>query len=372
MTRDQLLKEELAEKELRIQKLLAAKDLAGVCFFKFMNFSWFTGGGTNRVVTGSEAGCAVILLLEGRKYLISPSNEIERIMAEQVAGQGFEPVTYYWYEKPLDVIKKLAGDKKLGTDLPQPGMEPLGLELDRLRFSLTEGEIAKARELAHICSQSVAQACVSVKAGMTEHEIAALVSKDLLAQGVRPAVMLVGTDERVFTCRHPVPTDKRLEKYCLISIVGEKYGLHMTLTRSVYLGQVPPELKERMLKVIDVEGAMLINTKLGVTSEVPFQAGVAAFAQAGYPDEWRNHHQGGAVGYGPREYRAGEGRIEDIYPNQMFGWNPTLQGTKSEETILVQGEGAPEILTSVPKWWPVVTVNPAPGVAWERPLILER
>ncbi len=372
MTKDQLLKDEIAEKELRVQQLLAAKSLAGVCFFKFMNFSWFTGGGTNRVVTGSEAGCAVILFLENRKYLISPSNEIERIMTEQVADQGFEPVTYYWYEKPIDLIRKLAGDKKLGTDLAQPGMELLGLELDRLRFSLTAGEIVKARELAEICSGAVAQGCLSVQSGITEYEIAAGVSQDLLAQGVRPAVMLVGTDQRVFTCRHPVPTAKKLDKYCLISIVGEKYGLHMTLTRSVHLGQLPAELIERMLKVIEVEAAMLVNTKLGTNSEVAFRAGVAAFAKVGYPDEWRNHHQGGAVGYGPREYRAGEGRVEEIYPNQMFGWNPTLQGTKSEETVLVQGNGAPAILTSVPKGWPVVTVSPAPGVTWERPLILER
>lgn len=371
MTLTEAKKGEILEKEHRIKTLLADEQLDGLCLFKFMNFSWFTGGGTNRIVTGSEAGCAVILILEDQKYIIAPSNEIQRIMTEQVAEQGFQPITYFWYEKPLDAIKKITNGKKIGADLPQAGMKLLGAQLDRLRFSLTEHEISKVRQLAAICSTEMAKTCINIRRGMSELEVAAFLSSNLWEQGVRPAVMLVGSDERVLECRHPVPTAKKLDKYCLISMVGEKDGLHITISRSVHFGRMPEGLRKKYRQVLQVELEMIASTQIGSSSELPFQAGLTAYAEAGYTDEWQRHHQGGAIGYAPREYRAGEGRVEMIIANQMFGWNPTLQGTKSEETILTRKGAEPEILTTVPSWWPQETVTAKERLCLPRPLILE-
>ncbi|MDK2822373.1 MAG: hypothetical protein PWQ67_510 [Clostridia bacterium] len=364
-----LLKEELTIKENRVSNLADKLNLDGICLFKYMNYAWFTGGGTNRVVTGSERGCSILLVLKGKKYVLAPRNEIERITTEQVQGQGFEAVTYDWFANPIEELKKIVGNSKVGSDVPIPGLEFISDEIDRLRFSLTEAEIVKAKEVARICSDEMAAYCTSVKPGITEQQMLAELSGHLLNNGVRPAVLLIGTDERNFTCRHPVVTDKKLERYGLISLVGEKWGIHITLTRSFYLGKLPEDLKEKQLKVNQVDALMIANTIVGQYSDQAFEAGKQQFAQCGYPEEWKLHHQGGAIGYGPREFRAGE-RNEIIQENQMFGWNPTLQGTKSESTILVQKQGTPLILDSVPKWWPTTNIK-VNGSEIVRPLILE-
>ncbi|MGF7186590.1 antitoxin VapB [Desulfitispora alkaliphila] len=371
MALTELFNKEINEKESRIAKLMATENLDGICLFKFMNFSWFTSGGTNRVVTGSEAGCAVVVIIEGKKYIVAPSNEINRIMTEQVMGQGFEPVTFYWYEKPLDAIKKLAGGKKLGTDMPKEGMTFVGDQVDRLRFSLTPNEVQKAKIIGAICSFETSQLCADLRPGITEYEITANLSDRLLSNGIRPAVLLVGTDERIVGCRHPVPTDKALDKYALISLVGEKDGLHVTLTRAVHFGSLPSDLREKQEKVARVDAVMIDNTRIGANSEDPFKAGIEEFAKVGYPEEWKNHHQGGAIGYAPREFRAGDGREETIVVDQMFGWNPTLQGTKSEDTVLTRQGDTPEVVTPVPKWWPVTEVQLKDGNKLQRPMILE-
>ena len=51
------------EKVGRLEKLMKEKGLDGICLFKFMNYAWLSAGGSNRVVTGSERGCSVLVVM---------------------------------------------------------------------------------------------------------------------------------------------------------------------------------------------------------------------------------------------------------------------------------------------------------------------
>ncbi|MGQ9557206.1 MAG: M24 family metallopeptidase [Desulfurispora sp.] len=360
---------ELAEKTRRLEQLLSGRGLAGVALFKFSNYAWYSCGGSNRVVTGSERGCSVLVYLEGRRYVLAPVNEIERLCQEELAGLDFTPLTYPWYENPLPVLEKLAAGRPLAADVPLPGLTDLGSELDRLRFVLTASELTRARELAAICARETAALCAALRPGMSEWQISAELSRALLNQGVRPAVLLVGVDERVTACRHPVPGNRELERYALISLVGEKWGLHVTLTRCAYLGSLPAGLRERHRRVCEVDADLMAASRPGLESGEIFSLVRQAYARVGYPQEWQCHHQGGAIGYAPREYRLGE-REEVLLAGQMFGYNPTISGTKSEDTILLTENGLPQVLTPVPAWWPQERCEVAGGVLL-RPAILE-
>lgn len=356
------------EKVTRLEKLMAEKGLDGICLFKFMNYSWLSAGGTNRVVTGSERGCSVLVVMsDGKKYVAAPANEISRITQEETVGLGFEAITFPWYHNVAEKISKTVAGKKLGSDVPIPGMECISDDIDRLRFNLTIWEQTKAKELAGICSDEMAALCAGLQPGLSEQQIAAELSSRLLSKGVKPAVLLIGVDERLGYCRHPIVTDKKLSNYGLVSLVGEKAGLHVTLTRSVHFGPIPAELKEKHRKACIVDVEMCEATKAGAAVDDIFALCKDTYAEVGFPGEWELHHQGGAIGYASREYRAGE-RKELVVAGQMFGWNPTVQGAKSEETILVNTAGQPEVITSTPAWWPKEKFGKQ-GI--ERPLILE-
>jgi hypothetical protein len=58
-----------------------------------------------------------------------------------------------------------------------------------------------------------------------------------------------------------------------------------------------------------------------------------------------------------------------VQPNQAFAWNPSIAGTKSEDTLIATA-GGPEILTATPDL-PVVRVT-IDGFGIERPDILCR
>jgi|GEM_PF-2889686 len=89
---------EVTTKERRIRELLAKMDLEGLCLSKALNFAWFTAGGNNRVVTGSETGAAALVILPEGKFVVAPKNEIERIMEEQVPDLDFNQY-YSWHQR---------------------------------------------------------------------------------------------------------------------------------------------------------------------------------------------------------------------------------------------------------------------------------
>ncbi len=60
--------------------------------------------------------------------------------------------------------------------------------------------------------------------------------------------------------------------------------------------------------------------------------------------------------------------MAEVEIGQVYAWNPSITGTKSEDTILV-GEDENEILTEI-KGWPTYSVEVNRRI-YQRPAILE-
>lgn len=110
----------------------------------------------------------------------------------------------------------------------------------------------------------------------------------------------------------------------------------------------------------------------GVTYAVPLASMSQTYDRHGFPGEWREHSQGGLIGYAGREFVPGPAEHPDVNTRRTIelhtaiAYNPTVQGAKTEDTPLV-AEGGPEVVT-VTADWPSVTV-PVEGGHAERPAI---
>jgi antitoxin VapB len=206
-----------------------------------------------------------------------------------------------------------------------------------------------------------------VHPGKTEYEIAALLGAEAQQRGVQAIVNLIATDERIFNFRHPLPTAKKLERYAMLVLCGRRQGLVCSITRLIRFGPLAEEIQKKALAVARIDACMIAATRPGRTLGDIFQIAMDEYARLGYPGEWRLHHQGGPAGYEPREYIARPGATEKVSVGQVYAWNPSITGSKSEDTILV-GETSNEVLTSIPGW-PVLTVD-VDGLTLERPAIL--
>src|SRR3990172_12718097 len=161
---------------------------------------------------------------------------------------------------------------------------------------------------------------------MTEYQLAGLLSHAVESRGVQAIVNLIGTDERIFAYRHPLPTDKALRRYAMLVLCGRKWGLVCSLTRLIHFGPAPNELKERIQATAQINAALIKATRPGRTLGEVFAQAQQSYARLGYPDEWQKHHQGGMAGYEPRELVAIPGSQEMVGEGQVFAWNPSITG----------------------------------------------
>jgi antitoxin VapB len=359
---------EFNTKQDRIQSLLAERQLDALHLQRVSSFGWATCGAASYVNSATTTGEAALLVTTSGRHLLTNNIEATRLEGEEgLADQGWQFHVAPWYEIP-DTLARLTSGLRLGADGPVPGAVDLSYELARLRANLTPEEAERFRILGSLCAEAIDGAARAVRPGQTEYEIAARLAREAEQRGVQAIVNLIATDERVFAFRHPLPTGKGLGRYAMLVLCGRRWGLVCSVTRLVHFGRLPEELRGKAEAVARVDATFLAATRAGQTLGQVFQEAAAAYSESGFPGEWQQHHQGGPAGYEPREYVATPNSQDLVLMGQAYAWNPSIAGTKSEDTILVTSSGT-EVLTAI-DGWPVLTVAVG-GVECARPAILE-
>ncbi len=345
---------ELQVKLDRIHGLLERHSLDGLLLQRVENFAWASCGAASHINLASSYGNAALLITPSGRYVVTDNIESPRLEQEEgLRKQGWQFLLAPWYETNGELAALIRG-LRLGSDSLYPEAADLSAELPRLRAELTPEEGARFRRVAHLCAAAMDAAIRLVRPGMTEHQIAALLAAQVLDRGVWPTVNLIATDERIFKFRHPLPTNKKLEAYAMLVLCGRMAGLVCSITRLVHFGRLPDELRRKAEAVARIDAQFVASTRPNRKLNQIFDEAVGCYSDVGFPDEWRLHHQGGSAGYLPREVIATSQTEDQVALGQVFAWNPSITGTKSEDTILV-GDAENEILTLIPGW-PVVSV----------------
>ncbi|NOZ50652.1 MAG: aminopeptidase P family protein [Chloroflexi bacterium] len=359
---------EFETKQRRIQAFLQERGLDALLLRQVSNFAWATCGKSSCVNTASSLGEATLLITPGNRYLFANNIESPRLDEEEgLKEQGWEFHTAPWWEENEALVQITAG-LKVGADMAFPAATDISGDLVRLRSQLTPAEGERFRTLGHICAEAMDDAIFGIQPGMSEYEIAARLAFETQRRGAQPIVNLIATDERIFRYRHPLPTAKKLDRYAMLVLCGRKQGLVASITRLVYFGALPAELRQKAEAVAGVDAAFIAATRPGAVLGHIFSQIQTAYAAAGFADEWRLHHQGGPASYDPRDFVATPTSPEVVVAGQAYAWNPSITGTKSEDTILV-GEQRNDVITAI-AGWPVLTVE-IDGQSYQRPAILE-
>jgi len=360
---------EFHEKQRRIQALLERHKLDALLLRRVSSFAWATCGAASYVNMATSKGSSQLLITKKKRFLITDNIEVTRLLQEEkLTEQRWEIIALDWHdtEYPLDSLTK---GLKIGTDSSLQGAVDLSNAIAQLRANLTTFEVMRFRKLAQLCAQAMDATVRAVRPGQSENYIAAKLAYETGKRGIQAIVNLIATDDRIYSFRHPLPTPKKLERYAMLVLCGRKWGLVCSLTRFIHFGSLPDSLKRKSEAVAMVDATFITSMLLGQRLGDVFRRGVDAYVEAGYPDEWQFYDQGGLAGYEPREIIATTSSDEIVSVGQVYAWNPSITGTKSEDTILVTEQGC-QILTEI-KDWPMIPIQ-INGQTILRPAIFER
>ena len=363
--------EEVREKDRRIRNLLHTKGLAGVLLKRQANFSWLTAGGINLIGIATEMGGTTLLVTEREKYVLTTNIEAPRMIEEEgIEALGFQVRTFPWHEdQEAAIVRELVGAGPLGCDIALPNTVNVGEDVVRLRFSFTPSEIERYRWLGDKTSRAAEQVLMDTRRGEKECAVIGRLAAELWKDRIDPIGVMGAADDRISRFRHCIPMEQPIDRLFMLSVNARKGGLVVCLTRFAHFGACPDGLRKQYEANVYVDCVFMAHTRPGTPAKEVFQKGIDAYKEKGYPEEWKLHHQGGPIGYQPRDYRARFQTPDIVALNQPFCWNPSITGTKSEDTILATPDG-PELITR-PTYFPTLTVDVG-GRRFVRAAMLEK
>jgi Xaa-Pro dipeptidase len=324
-----------------VGELLDQHDAAGVLLSSRRDFSWLTVGGLNHVVLASESGVAPVLVTGSGAVVLTPVNEAARIADEEVHGLPLPVEEVPWWD-PAAIERTARQRLGRGRLLEEAAVAPA---MTALRERLSGVEHARLAWLGRLARRVVDSTLAGCDDATTEEALAAAAVGGLAAAGARCPVILVAADDRIDRFRHPLPTERLVEQRVMLVVVAERWGVHAALTGMRELDAPSAELERRNDAVRRVLSTMRDATQPGRTLGDVLDAARARYAELGFPDEWRLHHQGGTIGYQGRERIATPADATVIAPGMAFAWNPSVRGAKAEETLYLDTDGTARIVT---------------------------
>ncbi len=341
---------EVAEKLARVRAWLDRSGYGAALFTTQPAVAWVTAGLEDRVVRNEEPALVWALVTGTGAFLVTTNIERPRLTAEEDCSE-FELHAVPWYSPGglAEAAEELAGGLKM-AEAPAA-----------LRMPLVAAETERLVALGADCATALEGVLRGWQPLERECDLAARIAGALEERLIFPSVLLAGGAERRRAFRHPVPTTAVTGRDALAVVVGVRGGLNVACSRTVSAGEPDPALAARHAAACSVEAALISATRPGRTWEDAVAAGKAAYRDAGFDGEWREHVQGGPIGYLSREFDVVPGRAEAaqvITAGTAFAWNPTVRGAKSEDTFVVSG-GGPAIPVTNTADWPAVRGRPA-------------
>ncbi|MDM9623243.1 MULTISPECIES: aminopeptidase P family protein [unclassified Rhizobium] len=226
--------------------------------------------------------------------------------------------------------------------------------LGALRMRKDSAEYQKLKMNAGIADRAVLKAFSTVKAGMTELELADIIKGHFSSEGASPQFWIVGAGGNG-AFPHHATSDRVIEEgdAVVIDIGGRKHGFPSDITRMAVVGQ-PPEGYGQIHSIVEkAVQAALQAARPGVKAKEVDAAARGVITDAGYGEYFvhRTGHGMGIDGHEPPYITATsetvleEGMVFSIEPGIYI---PGRFGIRLEDIVILREDG-PEILSSLPR-----------------------
>jgi hypothetical protein len=322
--------------------------------------AWITGGISDPIDRSTSVDPVWVVEADHGRALITNEIEGPRIRSECDPEQlGFQIIEVPWFEP--DMLAR-AAEEFAGAPLRQvlsdasEGDRSIRAELTLERMTLTDPEQEDLRQLGADLGGALGVAVDAwVPGTSTDRDVAASVAGALEECGAVPVCLIVGGDDRVRRFRHPLSTGAPVDSLLMVVAVARRGGLHVAATRLAVVDR-DDEVVALTESLRGVDDAVRGASRVGGTWAEALLALDEGYRSIGSPGAWREHWQGGPIGYEQREFEIAPGQDASPFAESTIrhgtaiAWNPSLRGgAKIEDTYLV-GAGGQELVTTTPRW----------------------
>ena len=326
----------------RLRQLYQEKGCSSIVLTRIANLTWLLGGRV-WIGTAGDTGLCKAVINDSGVYVLTNNIEGQRLQDEEF-GPVPEICTTPWYDPAAAAAleQETTGAKPLVDTACEN-------EMRLLRSVLLPEQESEVEEICRLCGEAVVRTVGEIKPGMTEFEISGHLSRNAISLGLQPIVLFTPVDERIATYRHPISGEKKLERIVMLSMGANRNGLHCSITRFVSFGAPDQRTLKSQEIACSVAARLYTKTVPGVSYDTLFQELQQGYAEAGAAHELQLHHQGGLAGFLVRESRVMPGMTDTVYAHQLYAWNPSAPGFKSEDMLLI-GENGNRLLTNTPEF----------------------
>lgn len=355
----------------RLRRWLAGSAFNAVVLSHPSNVSWLSRGANIPIDRTSAFDPIWLVVCADTVTVVTTNVETDRVRCEfTVAGAGaLGIVEVPWFSADYVAASvACAGSASAGS--AAAGLGPAGLnlasdhpdigtlvrdELTALRLTLDATEQQSLIELGQETTIALEAALESWRPGMTDLAVQAELISRLERAAIQTPVLIVGGDDRLERFRHPLANGTPMHHRVMAVVVARRRGVHVAVTRFADAEMPSPALGSLIQSVRAIESALLEAVVPGACYGDALDALAEAYSAAGHPHAWREHYQGGPIGFEQREFEIAPGQMrsrwysEPIQVGHAIAFNPSLAGgAKSEDTYLVTGTGLRKITTSAP------------------------
>jgi antitoxin VapB len=331
---------ELGAKLQRVVAWLDERRADAVLVHHPSNIAWLACGGD---VGRADAATAFVLTRE-RCALLLPAEDTDRVRQEETRGLAIEivplslPGAAALVDRARDLAPATARWCADTTGFDFPG-EP---SFAALRSSLLPTECDRLRKLGSDAALAVEEVAAECYSGILERDAAGRLAAECHRRQITPVRILAGADERFEKYPRPLPKGAVAEKVLLLSLLGMRGGLHVTLSRTICLARPATAVLDRYEALMRGAARLRAAARAGTTLG-------AAVTKAALEELPAAHALGGVLGYAAYEAQAHPQSTWMLAAGQAIGWNLVIPGARCEDTTLLGGVGA-EFLTMSENW----------------------
>ena len=269
------------------------------------------------------------------------------VLADQLGGLGLGSAKI-----GIEMDYLPAGDlDRLKRELPRASLVPDESILARLRQVKTGEEIELLRRLSRIADRSITDALAAVKAGDSEMDIAAHMTRNIYTLGAEHfKLMIVATGERS-QLPNVGPSERRLRPgdVCRVEIFSVIAGYQAGVCRTAVVQQAPPHSERIWQHLVDCKYLLMDMIKPGASCRAIYEAFIRKLSELNLPPiSFVGHgiglhlHEDPYIGKTPEIGKTGDAELE---AGMVLGVEPLCYqtgygfGMQNKDMMLVTDAG---------------------------------